>query len=184
MPSPEDNFLANTFLAKVSEIHRALNIPPTYASDRKLPLQLESHNLVDVSCDGSDKIHKLSAPAARAWAELESAARNDGIRLIVVSTYRSLEYQKTLIEKKLAQGQKILNILSLLAPPGYSEHHTGRALDLTTDDCPPCVERFENTDAFSWLKKNAATHGFTLSYPRNNPFGFVYEPWHWAFKEN
>ena len=179
MTSPEDNFLA-----RVNEIHSALNIPQSFATDRKLPLQLESHILIDVICEGSEKQHKLSPRAAEAWAELDNAARRDGIKLVVVSSYRSLDYQKTLIEKKLAQGQNILDILSLLAPPGYSEHHTGRALDLTTDDCPPCVERFEDTKAFLWLQNHAAKFGFSMSYPRANPFGFVYEPWHWAFTEN
>jgi len=160
-----------------------LNIPDNFAIDRNLPLQFESEDLVEINCESSDKIHKLAPEAAHAWSRLNKVAEQDGITLIVVSTYRSLEYQRALIERKLEKGQPILEILSLLAPPGYSEHHTGRALDLTVDDCPPCVERFENTDAFSWLENNAADFGFRLSYPRDNPYGFVYEPWHWAFNE-
>ena len=178
MPSSKENFIS-----KVNQIHRALNIPESFAEDRKLPLQAESSELVEIVCEGSDKIHKLTKSAAEAWSKLDRAAKNDGISLIVVSTYRGLEYQRALIEKKLEKGQDILDILKLLAPPGYSEHHTGRAMDLTTEDCPPCVEHFENTQAFSWLKKNASTYGFSLSYPRDNLYGFVYEPWHWAFKE-
>lgn len=174
---------SDDFAAKVEHIHQALRIPENYAIDRKLPLQFESKDLVEINCVHSDKIHKLASTAATAWSRLDNAARQDGIELIVVSTYRSLEYQRALIERKLEKGEAILDILSLLAPPGYSEHHTGRALDLTVDGCPPCVERFENTAAFLWLENNAANYGFSLSYPRDNPFGFIYEPWHWAFNK-
>ena len=114
---------------------------------------------------------------------MEITAKQQGISLIMVSGYRGLEYQRTLIEKKVEKGQDILEILKVLAPPGYSEHHTGKAIDLTTENCPPCVERFENTEAFSWLRTNAGKYNFSLSYPRDNPYGFIYEPWHWAYRD-
>lgn len=168
------------FIAKVALIHEALNIPESYIASRKLPLHPEAHALVEVTGEGSNKIHKLTPVTAKAWMAMQDKAKSEGISLIMVSGYRGLQYQRALIEKKLQKGQGILEILTLLAPPGYSEHHTGTAIDLTTVDCPPCVERFENTNAFSWLQHNAGKFGFRLSYPRDNPYGFVYEPWHWA----
>jgi len=68
------------------------------------------------------------------------------------------------------------------APPGYSEHHSGRALDVTTPGATPLQEEFEGTPAFAWLSKNAASFGFALSYPRGNRHGFMYEPWHWCYR--
>jgi len=68
------------------------------------------------------------------------------------------------------------------AAPGYSEHHGGRALDIGTPDEPPAEESFEKTAAFEWLQRNAEGHGFVLSYPRDNPHGIVYEPWHWCWR--
>ena len=171
----------SSFIERIRLIHQALNIPETFASERQLPLHVEADLLIEVNCKRADKVHRLIEPAARGWAEMETAALKDGISLLLVSSFRSVEYQRALIEKKLQRGQKILEILTLLAPPGYSEHHTGRAIDLTTENCPPCVERFEDTAAFSWLSSHAENFGFSLSYPRNNPYGFVYEPWHWAF---
>ena len=44
---------------------------------------------------------------------------------------------------------------------------------------PPAEESFERTAAFDWLRTHAGAHGFTMSYPRDNPHGIVYEPWHW-----
>lgn len=170
----------DNFLSRVNQIHRALGIPAKFAIDRKLPLHREAQALVPITSEGSDKTHKLTPATANAWNKMNNVARAEGISLIMVSGYRGLEYQRALIEKKLQKGQAIEEILSLLAPPGYSEHHTGTAIDLTTEHCPPCVERFEKTDAFKWLEQNAGNFDFTLSYPRDNPFGFVYEPWHWS----
>jgi D-alanyl-D-alanine carboxypeptidase len=77
----------------------------------------------------------------------------------------------------------IADILKINAAPGYSEHHTGRALDLTTADSPPLEVGFETTQAYAWLVEHAGEHGFRLSYPRDNPHGINYEPWHWAFHD-
>lgn len=173
----------NHFVSKVRLIHQALNIPESFATDRNLPLQPEASELIELSSKGNDKTHKLTPSAASAWENMEKAAKQEGISLIMVSGYRGLEYQRTLIEKKVQKGQDILEILKVLAPPGYSEHHTGKAIDLTTENCPPCVERFENTEAFSWLQTNAGKYKFSLSYPRDNPYGFIYEPWHWAYRD-
>ncbi len=73
-------------------------------------------------------------------------------------------------------------ILTLSAPPGYSEHHTGCAIDINTPGCVATEEEFENTDAYRWLTEHAGRFGFTLSYPRDNALGFIYEPWHWCFQ--
>ena len=59
-------------------------------------------------------------------------------------------------------------------------HHTGRAVDIATPGVPPLTEAFERSDAFRWLEKNATNHGFSMSYPRGNALGYVYEPWHWC----
>jgi D-alanyl-D-alanine carboxypeptidase len=40
---------------------------------------------------------------------------------------------------------------------------------------------FEETPAFQWLKDHAAFHSFELSFPKDNPQGVSYEPWHWRF---
>jgi D-alanyl-D-alanine carboxypeptidase len=174
----------DAFIAQVRQIHQALKIPDNYAIDKKIPLHIESISLVEIKDTNTTKTHKLTAPAAKMWSKMNDAAKSDGINLIMISSFRSIDHQRALIERKLENGQTILEALTILAPPGYSEHHSGRAIDLTTDDCPPCVEKFETTDAFNWLQKTAHHFKFSLSYPRNNPYGFIYEPWHWAFNEN
>lgn len=97
-----------------------------------------------------------------------------------MSAFRSYEAQRRIVERKRAAGQSWGEILAVSMPPGFSEHHTGRALDLTTPGCGPLTEAFEGTAAFAWLAARAAGFGFSLSYPRGNPKGVAFEPWHWA----
>ena len=104
----------------------------------------------------------------------------DDILLDAISGYRSHDYQLGIFERKLARGLGVEDILTVNAAPGYSEHHSGRALDIGTPGQPPAEESFEHTPAFDWLRKNAAAYGFAMSYPRDNPHGIVYEPWHWC----
>ncbi len=124
----------------------------------------------------------LHADAARAWLQLRAAAQRDGVVLEAISGYRSHDYQLGIFERKLARGQEVDDILTVNAAPGFSEHHSGLALDIGAPGEPPAEESFEGTPAFAWLQDNAAAHGFTMSYPRDNPHGIVHEPWHWAFK--
>ncbi len=69
------------------------------------------------------------------------------------------------------------------APPGYSEHHTGYAIDIGDEYYPDADLKtsFENTSAFEWLQENAAYYSFELSFPKGNSQGVSYEPWHWRF---
>ncbi|RDZ29136.1 M15 family metallopeptidase [Lysobacter silvisoli] len=119
--------------------------------------------------------------AARAWSHLHEAALRDGVVLEAISGYRSHDYQLGIFERKLARGQSVEQILTVNAAPGYSEHHSGLALDIGAPDQPPAEESFETTAAFAWLREHAPGRGFVMSYPRDNPHGIVYEPWHWKF---
>ena len=121
----------------------------------------------------------LEPATARAWDALREAARDDGVALDAISGYRSHAYQLGIFERKRARGQSVDAILQVNAAPGFSEHHSGRALDIGTPGEPPAEESFEHSDAFAWLCDHAAIHGFALSYPRDNPHGITYEPWHW-----
>jgi len=126
----------------------------------------------------------LLAPAARAWTHLREAALRDGVVLEAISGYRSHDYQLGIFERKLTRGQSVDGILAVNAAPGFSEHHAGTALDIGTPGEPPAEESFEHTPAFAWLQANAGGFGFAMSYPRDNPHGIVYEPWHWRFNFN
>lgn len=106
----------------------------------------------------------------------------DGVELLPLSGFRSIARQTRLIRAKLAGGQAIADILRTVAAPGYSEHHTGRAIDIGSPEHIELDEDFARTRAFRWLKAHAGRFGFSLSYPRGNPHGIAYEPWHWCWR--
>jgi len=91
-----------------------------------------------------------------------------------------VRYQADLIRKKLAAGQSIEAILRVNAAPGFSEHHTGRAVDVATPGTRPLTEEFDASPAFDWLRQHAGRYGFAMPYGRDNVYGFAYEPWHWS----
>jgi D-alanyl-D-alanine carboxypeptidase len=159
-----------------------LGIPADYAARRGLLPQAEATDLIRIgeTADGRELL--LTPAAATAWEQMQRAAATDGIALQVVSAFRSIARQAEIIRAKLARGKTIDAILAVNAAPGYSEHHTGRALDLTTPGCTPLTEEFAETDTFRWLTAQAARFGFRLSFPRGNPHGIAFEPWHWCYR--
>lgn len=152
-----------------------------YATRTALPLVPEPEWLALAGFDRYRRALWLRADAARAWTNLRDDALRAGVVLEAISGYRSHDYQLGIFERKLARGIDLTDILTVNAAPGYSEHHGGLALDIGTPGEPPAEESFEATPAFAWLRDNAAGHGFALSYPRGNPHGIAYEPWHWAY---
>jgi D-alanyl-D-alanine carboxypeptidase len=161
-------------------LHRELGIPGDYAIGRRLPSFPEARRLVDVGPNLVGRMQRLAPEAAVKWQQMAKSADSEGIRLLLVSGFRSFDYQAELIRKKLAQGQEIGEILRVNAAPGFSQHHTGLAVDVATPGSRPLTEEFEHSDAFRWLTANAAEFGFSMTYPKDNPWGFIYEPWHWS----
>jgi zinc D-Ala-D-Ala carboxypeptidase len=161
----------------------ALGIPRDYGRSRHLPRIREPRQLVFIGYDTQERPQFLTARAARAWSHLRDAAATDGVELQVVSAFRSIEYQIGIVKRKLERGQSIDQILRVSAAPGFSEHHSGRALDITTPGFAVLEEEFEKSAAFAWLSTNAKDYGFRMSYPRDNRHGITYEPWHWCWFE-
>jgi zinc D-Ala-D-Ala carboxypeptidase len=152
-----------------------------YAARTRLALEPEPAWLALAGFDRYRRPLWLQPKAARAWQRLRTAAASEGIVLEAISGYRSHDYQLGIFERKRARGQSIEQILTVNAAPGYSEHHSGTALDIGTPGEPPAEESFERTAAFAWLQAHASEFGARMSYPRDNPHGIVYEPWHWRF---
>ncbi|MCF7752004.1 D-alanyl-D-alanine carboxypeptidase family protein [Bacillus subtilis subsp. subtilis] len=154
-----------------------------YEAATGLALEAEPAQLQLAGVDRYRRPLWLRRAAARGWQRLQRAAAGDGIVLEAISGYRSHAYQLGIFERKRARGLTVDAILKVNAAPGYSEHHSGFALDIGTPGEPPAEESFEHTAAFAWLQGNAAQFGVQLSYPRGNPHGIVYEPWHWCWRD-
>jgi D-alanyl-D-alanine carboxypeptidase len=159
----------------------ALGVPADYGRTRKLGIVREPGALASIGPDIYERAQWLAPRAARAFERMREAALEKGVVLDVVSAYRSAEYQLGIVRGKRERGIAMADILRVSAPPGYSEHHSGRAVDITTPGYAPLEEEFERSLAFAWLRRNASRFGFRLSYPRRNRHGIAYEPWHWCW---
>lgn len=161
-------------------------MPSDYAAQRHLPLHVEADpaTLVSIGRNDAGRDIALLPAAAAAWHALHAAAARDAVTLIPLSGFRSVARQVELIRAKLAAGQSIADILRVVAAPGHSEHHTGRALDIGAPESTTLDESFAATSAFQWLSAHAPTFGWHLSYPAGNPHGIAYEPWHWCWNSS
>jgi len=130
---------------------------------------------------------KLNAEAQGAIAQMIAKAKAEGVQLGIISGFRTLEDQDYLyFDLKAERGQSAQTRAEVSAPPGYSEHHTGYAVDFIDEGKPGThlSESFETTTAFEWLTKNAAYFNFEMSFPKDNPANVSYEPWHWRYVGN
>jgi D-alanyl-D-alanine carboxypeptidase len=147
-----------------------------------LPYQEASESdLIPITQDGQIR---LRPAAAKEFKQMQADARRNGIILVPISGFRTIEQQNYLFfQIKEQRNQDASKRAEVSAPPGYSEHHTGYAVDIGDGKAPATnlSQSFENTAAFRWLEQNAARYSFELSFPPHNPQGISYEPWHWRY---
>jgi LAS superfamily LD-carboxypeptidase LdcB len=105
-------------------------------------------------------------------------AQDDGVKLFVLSAFRSYDEQRELKGAYSVTYGSGANTFS--ADQGYSEHQLGTTIDFTTENLGGGLTGFETTPAYEWLTKNAHKYGFVLSYPKDNAY-YIFEPWHWRF---
>ena len=125
------------------------------------------------------------------YDQMVTAAEKDGITLIPVSGYRSVERQRTNFENEInyyvgqgyskAEATRLASEVVLM--PATSEHNAGLAMDFGTTGNTSLDESFANTKAFKWLCENAADYGFILRYEEHTQdiTMITYEPWHWRY---
>lgn len=125
------------------------------------------------------------------YDKMVAAAADDGISLIPVSGYRSLQRQRNNFERKInyyagqgyskAEATRLASKIVLM--PGTSEHNAGLAMDFGTNGNYTLDENFAKTQAFKWLSENAADYGFILRYESDTTHitKITYEPWHWRY---
>ncbi|MGH6877548.1 MAG: D-alanyl-D-alanine carboxypeptidase family protein, partial [Rhizomicrobium sp.] len=94
------------YAARVAAIHRELGIPSDYAVRHHLHLQPEAAQLADVGADIFGRAQQLAPQAAEHWQAMRAQAQQHDIVLLMVSAFRGLDYQRDLIARKLAAGQR------------------------------------------------------------------------------
>ncbi|AFY94124.1 M15 family metallopeptidase [Chamaesiphon minutus] len=170
-PSNDDRLSQTPAATQSADTDNVLNhLPYSEAPDAEL-----------VSIGGGYRLRKAAAAKFQAMV---AAARANGVNITTISAFRSVEDQKRLFfGVGAARGQQPTKRAEVSAPPKYSEHHTGYAVDIGDGTVPATNlnQNFDTTPAYKWMKANAATYGFELSFPKNNIQKVSYEPWHWRF---
>lgn len=128
---------------------------------------------------------------ARAIDQLHAmceAAANDGIRLVIISAYRTNATQSTLFNNKISRVKAANPALTdeeaeneaatVVARPGTSEHQVGLAVDFNS-----VQDSFRDTEEYKWLTENCTDYGFILRYAddKQDKTGIIPEPWHYRY---
>lgn len=132
----------------------------------------------------SDRNVKLLPSAMSALNEMLgdffAATGNNGV--MARSGYRTVEYQQELYEDDLASSGASSS--TLVAMPGYSEHHTGLVVDFTTyNSQTDSYREFDGTGDFAWIMENCHRYGFINRYPEGKEKLTLIdnEPWHFRY---
>lgn len=137
--------------------------------------------LTAITADGRIQLRSAAAEQFQAMA---AAAYREGVTLVPLSGFRSEADQTYLFFGiKAERGQRAQTRAEVSAPPGYSEHHTGYAIDIGDSRHPETnlKAEFQETAAYAWLIESATAYGFELSFEADNEQGIEFEPWHWRF---
>lgn len=137
----------------------------------KVPDDYRPHDLK--SFDGQ----LLREETGNAYKKMREDALKQGLNIRVVSGYRTVEYQKKLYNRYLS-GDTRENVDRYSARPGYSEHHTGMAMDIFGSQ--DGLRNFENTPEYPWVRDNCYKYGFIIRYlaETEDITGYEAEPWH------
>lgn len=146
----------------------------------KLPANFSQYNLVNMNRNytvNDGKQYLLAYVAYDAYIKMADAARSEGLSMRVISAYRTENYQRNLYNNKLRTTGRI-NADNYSARPGFSEHQTGLAVDISSTKTS-----FQYTAEFKWLTNHAHEYGFILRYPKGKEWitGYAYEPWHYRY---
>ncbi len=150
-----------------------------------LPYAEAKQNLIVVGSysDWQQRFERMENEAGLALMKMMDAARQDGVWIVPVSGFRDVQRQKELFDSQVKVTGSVQQAAESVAPPGYSEHHTGLAIDLTDGmkRGSTISSDFAKTSSYRWLRRNAKRFGFELSFPPRNVQGVKYEPWHWRY---
>ena len=131
-------------------------------------------------------VFKVEKKTLLAFCALQEDMEKEGVYILLDSTYRSVARQEELwaeFEKEYG----IDYVKQYVAVPGYSEHHTGLAVDVCVMKDGKIIndndEMIAERDLFAKIHAKLADHGFILRYPEDKEdiTGYAYEPWHFRY---
>ena len=133
-----------------------------------------------------DREFEVEKTALKAFNKLQAALKEDGIIIFLDSTYRSVARQQEIWDEyEEKEGKEYVQ--KYVAVPGYSEHHTGLAIDICIAKNGKIIndndEMLKQKKTFAKIHERLAEFGFILRYPdgKDDITGYSYEPWHFRY---
>ncbi len=156
-------------------VDKTVYLDSSYVPPALVPLTAESAKAGSYAISRGDL--SLRAPVEKELARMARAAREDGVTLLVSSSYRPYAYQKKVYERNVAQmGKEAADRES--ARPGASQHQLGTVIDFGS-----ISDAYAETKAGKWLYAHAGKYGWSLSFPDGYEFvtGYRWECWHYRY---
>lgn len=155
----------------------------------------EALQTVTITNSMGDEV-EVEKKAGEAFLRLKEDLEKQGIFVELDSARRSVAAQQNLMDRFIEKYGADYAARTV-APPGYSEHHTGLALDLyfrTRNEDGTFTDVYSNEDMtkpendgiWSTIHARLADHGFILRYLKGKEYitGYGYEPWHIRYLDN
>ncbi len=151
--------------------------------ENPLPDKWESELSITKSKNSLGDDVETESAAYEAYLELKSDLEAEGVKVDLDSAFRSIEAQQEIVDdftKKYGEDY----VKKYVAVPGYSEHHTGLALDLylniNGEDIIYNEDLVKYPEVWEKIHAKLADHGFILRYleGKESITGYNYEPWH------
>lgn len=175
-----NNNIEYTFYENTKQVTNLNRIDILVNKDNYLPNDYVPDNLVEVTNNYDYTGKLLVKEAFDNYNNMKKDIEKNGLKLRIISAFRSYQYQLELYNKyKEKDGEILADTYSARA--GYSEHQTGLCIDV--DNTKVYYENFENTEEFKWMQKNSYKYGFILRYPKDKEdiTGYKFESWHYRY---
>ena len=152
----------------------------------KLPDDWEEKVELVESTNIFNEKYMVEKEALKHFLELREELEKENVYIELDSTTRSVAEQQKLWDNwTIEYGEDYVK--KYVAVPGYSEHHTGLAIDICIVKDGKRIndndEMIAEKEIFSKIHEKLAKHGFILRYldGKDEITGYSYEPWHFRY---
>lgn len=166
---PYENVTINTTISIDSLINKKNGLDKSFVPE----------NLTNISNYCAFNPGKLTAEATTAFNSMCMDAKEEKIYFASMTAYRTYSEQEERY-KNYASQYGNLQVDDYTSRPGYDEHQSGLAVNISSMANNPSGTTFTQTAEYTWLSEHAAEYGFIFRYPGNKQHltGMSSEPSH------
>ena len=171
-----DGWYNNTYKTDLSKNEQIL-VNKFYQLDENF----KRDDLINIPLMYSYSGNMASQEVVNSYIEMQKKVKEElGITLMVNSSFRTYQDQEEIYKQFSSKGKEYAD--SYAARPGFSEHQTGLAIDITST-ANPTSNAFKESNEYTWLKEHCHEYGFIHRYPegKENITGYNTESWHFRY---